>query len=118
MICIGTVFPSSPPFLRKFKKTEKYKKYDKISIYHNPELSSILIYIYIYLQSLLFLKKWTLTYKMKSPLTNPHSTPPKFIPFPSSLFTGNHYQEFGLYPSNPFQKHFKNIHTYVSVTNI
>lgn len=27
--------------LRKFKSTEKYKKYDKISIYHNPELSSI-----------------------------------------------------------------------------
>lgn len=34
-------------------------------------------------------------------------------PFPSPFFTGNHYQEFGLYPSNSFQNHFKNIHTYM-----
>lgn len=42
---------------------------------------------------------------------NPYPNPPHS--FPTPLFTGNHYQEFGLYPSNPLQKHFKNIHTYM-----
>lgn len=49
---------------------------------------------------------------MKSPLNRNHPIPPTLIPFPSPLFTSNHYQEFGLF----LPIHFKNIlKTYIHI---
>lgn len=73
-------------------------------------------YIYLLAVSFVFKRNGCLHIKWKSPLTNPHSAPPTLIPFPSPLFTGNHYQEFGLYPSNPFRKHF--LKTYIHMYSL
>lgn len=65
------------------------------------------IYIYIYLQSLVSKRNGCL-HISEVPFNQSLLHP---SPFP--LFTGNHYQEFSLYPSNPLKSFVKNIHTYM-----
>lgn len=72
--------PILTPILRENLKIQKSTKNKTRYPYTTIQNYPIFWYIYIYLVSFVFKRNGCLHIKMKSPLSNPQSTPPKHIP--------------------------------------